>query len=116
MRRALSRGLIPLAALVVVLLSSRPADAQVYGVPGPPRQHGGMFHALATGSWYEMMAQKHAERRIQRLQTRLGGDPAAAGCDINRIDNLRFSIMVDSMVIGMTSSPEYGYCRHPGHP
>ena len=41
MSRLQCRGSIAGAAVVVALLSSRPADAQVGVDPGPPRERGG---------------------------------------------------------------------------
>ena len=49
MSRLQCRGSIARAAVVVALLSSRPADAQLGVDPGPPREHGGLLNTFITG-------------------------------------------------------------------
>jgi hypothetical protein len=116
MSRLQCRGPIALAAVVVALLSSRPADAQVV-VPGPPRQHGGLLRDLNTGAWYDRANQAHAERCLQHRQEKLRRDAercdsAAVDYDVRRIDNLQHRIVVDEWLIRKNSCQESGYYPH----
>jgi hypothetical protein len=117
MSRLQCRGSIGLAAVVVALLSSRPADAQVV-VPGSPRQHGGLLRDLTTGAWYDRANQANAERCLQYRQEKLRrdaerGNSVAVDCDVRRIDNLKHRIMVDEWLIRKNSCQEPGYYPYP---
>ena len=68
MSRLRCRGSIAQAAVVVALLWSRPADAQVGVDPGPPREPGGLVNNLLTGVQYDIVNQAKAEHRLQYLQ------------------------------------------------
>jgi hypothetical protein len=117
MSRLQYRGSISLAAVVVVLLSSRAAEAQVV-VPGPPRQHGSLLRDLTTGAWYDRANQANAERRLRYRQEKLRrdaerGDSAAVDCDVRRIDDLKYRIVVDEWLIRKNSCQELGYYPYP---
>ncbi len=73
MSRLRYRGSITLAAVVVALLASRPAAAQVV-VPAPARQHDGLANGLITGSWYDRANQADAEWHLQHRQQMLNRD------------------------------------------
>src|SRR5258708_25245243 len=118
MSRLPYRGLIALTAVVVVLLSSRPAGAQVVGVPSPPRQHGGLLSDLVTGAWYDRTNQVLAERHLPWRQEKLNRDAArgnsvAVNRDVRRIDNLQYRIAVDEWLIRKNSCQELGYYPYP---
>jgi hypothetical protein len=102
------RGSIAGAVVVVALLSSRPADAQVGVDPGPPREPGGLYNALVTGVYYDVANQALAEHRLQKLQAKLRsdaerGDAAAVECDVRRIDNVKYRIVIDEWLIRWNS-------------
>ncbi len=104
MSRLQCRGSIAWVAVVVALLSSRPADAQIVGDPFPARRPDSLYNALITGAEYDILNQAHAEHQLQKVQAKLRsdverGDSAAAACDVRRIDNLRFRIVVDEWLI-----------------
>jgi hypothetical protein len=104
MSRIQCRGSIALAAVVVALLSTRPADAQVGFYPGPPREPGGLVNNLVTGVEYDILNQAKAERRLQQVQAKLRRDAnhdnsAAVDRDVRRIENLRYRIVVDEWLI-----------------
>ncbi len=108
MSRLQCRGSIALAAVVVALLSSRPADAQVGVDPGPPREPGCLWRALVTGVQYDILNQELAERRLQKLQAKLcydaeRGDVAAVDRDSCRIDNVKYRIVIDEWLIRWNS-------------
>jgi hypothetical protein len=108
MSRLQCRGSIAGAAVVVALLSSRPAHAQVGVDPGPPREHGGLLNNLITGVEYDILNQAMAEHRLQKLQAKLRhdaerGDSAAVDCDVRRIDNLKYRIVIDEWLIRWNS-------------
>ncbi len=108
MSRLQCRGSIAGAAVVVALLSSRPADAQVGVDPGPPREPGGLCNNLLTGVEYDIVNQELAEHRLQHLQAKLRadaerGDMAAVDCDVRRIDNLKYRIAIDEWLIRWNS-------------
>ena len=116
MSRLQCRGSIARAAVVVALLSSRPADAQVVVDPGPVRQLGSLLNAspLVTGVQYDLVNQAKAERRLQYLQAKLGrdaewGHSAAAGRDVRWIDNVKYRIAVDEWLIRKNSLHDPGY-------
>ncbi len=116
MSRLQCRGSIAGAAVVVVLLSSRPADAQVGVDPGPPRESGCLLNTLVTGVHYDMVNQALAEHRLQCLQAKLRrdaerGDIAAVDCDVRRIDNVKYRIVIDEWLIRWNSR-EYP-CFYP---
>ena len=108
MSRLQCRGSIARAAVVVALLSSRPADAQVGVDPGPPREPGGLLSNLVTGVQYDIVNQALAEQRLQNLQAKLRrdaerGDMAAVDRDVCRIDNLKYRIAIDEWLIRWNS-------------
>ena len=119
MSRLQCRGSIARAAVVVVaLLSSRPADAQVGTDPGPPREPGGLLNNLVTGVQYDLVNQAKAERRLQHVQAKLRRDAercnsAAVDRDVRRIDNLKYRIVVDEWLIRKNSLCDPGYYPHP---
>jgi hypothetical protein len=101
------RGSIAQAAVVVALLWSMPAVAQV----GPPREHGGLYNNLVTGACVEIVDQAKAERCLQRLEARLQrdtarGNAAAVDRDYCRIHNVRFRIGVDEWLIHYNTCQE----------
>lgn len=109
MSRSAYRGLFALAAVVVVLHSSRPATAQVVAVS--PRQPIRPLRALVYGSWFEMGHQAKAERRVDHLQAKLNrdaerGDGDAVSQDVRRIDDTQHRIAVDEWLIRMNSYQE----------
>ena len=107
MSRLQCRGSIARAAVVVALLSSRPADAQVGVDPGPTRHFDVLLNALVTGNTgvkYDIVNQAMAERRLQKVQAKLArdnerGDAAAVDRDAYRINNLKNRIVVDEWLI-----------------
>ncbi len=108
MSRLQFRGSIAGALVVVGLLSSRPAHAQVGVDPGPPREPGGLCNAVVTGVYYDVVNQALAEHRLQHLQAKLRhdaerGDKAAVECDIRRIDNIKYRIVIDEWLIRWNS-------------
>jgi len=114
MSRLQCRGAIAGAAVVVALLSSRPADAQVGVDPGPPRERGGFLHAVVTGVEYDIVNQALAERRLQNLQARLRrdaehGDEAAVDRDVRRIDNVKYRIAIHEWLIRWNSRQYPGF-------
>jgi hypothetical protein len=114
MSRLQCQGSIALTAVVVALLSSRPADAQVVVDPGPPRQPVGLLNSLVTGVWYDVVNQAKAEHRLPHLQAKLSrdaerGDLAAVDCDVRRIDKLKYRIAVDEWLIRKNSLQCTGY-------
>jgi len=114
MSRLQCRGSIARAAVVVALLSSRPAGAQVVVDPGLTRQSGGSSNGFVTGVWYDRVNQAAAESRLQHLQAKLGrgaerGDSAAADRDGRRINNLKYRIAVDVWLIRKNTLQDPGY-------
>ncbi len=108
MSRLQCRASIAGAAVVVALLWSRPAGAQVGVDPGPPREPGCLLNALVTGVQYDIVNQALAERRLQNLEAKLRrdaerGDIAAEDCDVRRIDNVRYRIAIDEWLIRWNS-------------
>jgi hypothetical protein len=104
MSRLQCRVLIAGVAVVVALLSSRSADAQVGVDPGPPREPRGLCNDLITGVKYDVVNQALAEHRLQKLQAKLRrdaerGDIAAVECDVRRIDNVKYRIVIDEWLI-----------------
>jgi hypothetical protein len=117
MFRLQCRGSIAGAAVVVALLSSRPADAQVVGVdPGPPREHRTLCRDVITGAEYDVLNVAGAEHRLQNLQAKLRrdselGDTAAVDHDLHRIDNVRYRIAIHEWLVRWNSR-EYP-CFYP---
>lgn len=108
------RGSIALAAVVVALLWSRPAAAQL----GPPGGHGGLVNNLVTGASFEIVDRSKAERRLSHLQARLQRDaargyPAAVDRDIHQMDRVRFRIGVDEWLIRYNLCQELGPYPNP---
>jgi hypothetical protein len=97
MSRLQCRGSIAGAAIVVALLSSRPAEAQVGVDPGPPREHPCLLRAVITGAEYDILNEALAERCLEHLQAKLRndaerGDVAAVDHDAYRIDKVKYRI------------------------
>jgi len=95
-------------AVVVALLSSRPAEAQISTDPGPPREPGGLVNNLATGVQYDLVNQALAERRLQKVQAKLRrdaelGDTAAVERDLCRINDVKYRIVMDEWLIRWNS-------------
>jgi hypothetical protein len=112
MSRLQCRGSIALAAVVVALLSSRPAGAQVVVVPGP-KQPKGPGHPLITGVWYDVANQAKAERLLEHLQEKYRRDaercdPAAVDRDAWWIANVKQRIAVDEWLIRKNSLQDPG--------
>ena len=104
MSRIPVRGWIALAAVVVALLWSRPANAQVGIDPGPPREQFGLVNNVVIGAQYDIVNQKLAERRLFILQEKLRrdserGDVAAVDRGVHRIDNVKYRIAMDEWLI-----------------
>jgi hypothetical protein len=104
MSRLQCRGSIAGAAVVIALLSSRAAEAQVGVDPGPPREHGGLVNDLVSGVKYDIVNKELAEHRLQKLQAKLRrdaerGDMAAVDHDARRIDNVKYRIVMDEWLI-----------------
>ncbi len=109
MSRMQCRGWIVLAGVVVALLSSTPAKAQVVGIdPGPPRESRTKLNDVITGVYYDVKNQALAEHRLQYLEAKLRrdaelGDAAAVKRDTCQIDNLRYRIAMDEWLIRWNS-------------
>jgi hypothetical protein len=108
MSRLQCRVSIAGAAVVVALLSSRPANAQVGVDPGPPREPRCLLNDLVTGVEYDILNQALAEHRLQKLQAKLRrdaerGDAAAVDCDVRRIDNVKYRLVIDEWLIRWNS-------------
>jgi hypothetical protein len=108
MSRLQLRGSIAGVVVVVALLSSTPADAQVGVDPGPPREPGGWCNNLVTGVKYDIVNQALAEHRLQKLQAKLRadaerGDTAAVDHDVQKIDNVKYRIVMDEWLIRWNS-------------
>ena len=104
MSRLQCRGSIAGAVVVVALLSSRPAAAQVGVDPGPPREHPDALNTMITGAEYDIVNEAMAEQRLQHLQAKLRrdaerGDMAAVDCDVRRIDNVKYRIAIHEWLI-----------------
>ena len=114
MSRRQCRGSIAAAAVVVALLSSRPADAQVGVDPGPPREHPGCLNAVVTGAEYDIVNQALAQKRLRHLEAKLRhdaerGDLKAVDCDVRRIDNVKYRITIDEWLIRWNSRQYAGF-------
>jgi hypothetical protein len=104
MSRRQCRGSIAGAAIVVALLSSRPAHAQVGVDPGPPRESACLLNAVVTGAEYDIVNEALAVHRLQKLQAKLRrdaerGDIAAVECDVRWIDNVKYRIAIHEWLI-----------------
>jgi hypothetical protein len=114
MSRLQCRGSIALAAVMVALLSSRAANAQVGVDPGPPREPGGHLNNLITGVKYDLVNQAMAEHRLEKLQAKLRRDAerrdsAAVDRDVRRIDNVKSRIAMDVWLIRWNSRQNPGF-------
>ena len=114
MFRIQCRGSIARAAVVVALLSSRPAHAQVGVDPGPPREHGGLLRNFVTGVHYDTVNQALAEKKLQHVEAKLRhdserGNYAAVDRDVCCIDNLRYRIAIDEWLIRWNSLENPGF-------
>jgi hypothetical protein len=117
MARLEYRSSIARAAVVVALLSSRPAAAQVIN-PGPPQQPGGLYNDVITGVAYDRINQAMAEHRLQQLQEKQARDAqrcnsAAVDRDARRIENLRYRIVVDEWLIRINTLHDPGWYPYP---
>jgi hypothetical protein len=117
MSRIPCRDSIVRAAVLVALLSSRPAGAQFVG-SGPPPHTGGLVNNLVTGVQYDIVNQAKAEHHLQYVQGKLRrdadrGHPAAVDRDVRRIQNLKFRIAVDEWLIRQNSLCDPGYYPYP---
>lgn len=114
MFRIQSRGSIALAAVVVALLSSKRADAQLVIGPGPAWQTLGANNPLFTGAKYDMVNQSLAEWHLECAQAKLSRDAgrgrtAAAQRDARRIEQLKFRIAADQWLIRKNLTQEPGF-------
>ena len=118
MSRLQGRGSIARAVVVVALLSSRPADAQISDDPGPPREPGGLVNNLLTGVQYDIANQAMADKHLRHVQAKLRRDAerghvAAVDRDVRRIDGLKYRIVVDEWLIRKNSLCNPGYYPYP---
>ena len=118
MSRHQCRGMIALAAVMVALLSSRPAAAQISNDPGPPREPGGLLNDMLTGVQYDRVNQAKAEWRLSHVRAKLRrdaerGHPAAVDRDAWRIENLKYRIVVDEWLIRKNSLQDPGCYPYP---
>jgi hypothetical protein len=95
--------LIAGAVIVVALLSSKAADAQIIH-PGPPGDHWSWWDTCVPGVHYDIANQAMAEHRLHHLQAKLRrdverGDTAAADRDAHRIDMVKYRIAIDEWLI-----------------
>lgn len=116
------RGLIARAAVVVALLSSRPADAQVVvaPAPGPVQQDCGLLSAYIPGVriWPEVMGKAKAERCLQYLQAKYRrdaarGDLAAVDRDLCQIDQVAYRISINEWLIQKNLNQQPCFSPHP---
>lgn len=103
MSRIPCRAATALAAVAFILLSSRPAAAQVGG-PGPPKHHPFYHNSFVNGSAYEVANQAKAEHQLRHVEGKLERD--AANCNeaaserhARRAEYLRYRIAVDEWLI-----------------
>lgn len=113
MSRTHCRGSIATAAILVALLSSRPAEAQVGSRPGATFEPGGLYYNLVTGVQYDLINQAKAEQRLQHVQSKLRSDAerqnsVAVDRGVRRIANLNHRIMVDEWLIRYNSCQQLG--------
>jgi hypothetical protein len=99
MSRLQCRGSIARAAVVIAVLSSRPAEAQVGVDPGPPREHAGLLKTLANGAYFDKANLALAEHRLEHLQAKLRhhaeqGNTAAVGRDVCHIENTQYCMAI----------------------
>ena len=104
MSRLQCRGSIARAALVVAVLSSRSADAQLVDPPGLTEKPRGVGNPFVTGVWYDVVNKAKAEQRLLNLQVKLRrdaerGDSAAVNRDVRMIDRDKYRIAVDDWLI-----------------
>ena len=95
MSRLQCRVLMAGAAVLVAVLSSRPAEAQIGVDPGPPREPRGLCNDVITGVYYDVVNQAFAEHHLQKIQAKLMHD--AEQGDIAAVDRRRPS---DRKVLG----------------
>ena len=108
------QGSIARAAVVIALLSTRIAHAQLVDAPGPLENIKGTANGFVTGVQYDVVNLAKAERRLQNLQAKLkrdaeGGDSTAVDRDIRRIDRDKYRIAVDEWLIRKNSLCDFGY-------
>jgi len=108
------RSSIAFAAVVVALLSSRSADAQLVDPPGLTEKPRGVGNGFVTGVWYDVVNQAKAERRLENLQVKLRrdaerGDSVAVDRDVRMIDRDKYRIAVDEWLIRKNSLQDFCY-------
>ena len=110
MSRTLCRGLIATAAILVAMLASQPARAQVPCRPGYPCEPGGFYNNTITGVQYDLMNQAHAAKQLRHVESKLSRSaaqhPAAAARDVRRIARLEHRMMVNDWLIRYNSCQE----------
>jgi len=104
MSRIQYRGLIARAAVVLALLWSRSADAQLVDPPGLTEKPRSVGNNFVTGVQYDIVNKAKAERRLENLQARLRrdterGDSAAADRVVRQIERDKYRIGVDDWLI-----------------
>ena len=66
------------------------------------------MNSMVIGTYYDMKNQALAEWQLQKVEAKLRrdaerGDTAAVECDIRRIDNLKYRIVMDEWLIRWNS-------------
>jgi hypothetical protein len=114
MSRLQCRGSIFTAGVLVAILFSRPACAQIGVDPGPPRENPCLCRRVIIGAETEIVAQKIAVRHLQKVQAKLKddaerGDTAAVDHDLHRIDKLNYCIATNEWLIrwNMRQYPDF---------
>jgi hypothetical protein len=110
------RGSIIGTAVVIALLSSRPAAAQIGVDPGPPRERRSLCRDIITGAEYDVVNVELAQHRLRCYQEKLMrdselGDMAAVNDDLRRIGNVRYRIAIHEWLI-LWNSRQYP-CFYP---
>lgn len=105
----LRRGSLAAVAFSATLFSSTIASAQ----HRPLRESRGWLNQLVTGSAFEIIDERKAERRLAHLEGKLdrdaaSGDPAAVDRDLWHIDKTRYRIGVDRWLA------HYNLCQQLG--
>ena len=114
MSRRQCRGSIAGAVVLVALLSSRPAHAQIGVDPGPPREPTCCLNRVIIGAEYDIVNKAMARHRLDYLQAKLRrhaeqGNMTAADCDARRIDKVEYRIVIDEWLIrwNMRQYPDF---------
>jgi hypothetical protein len=101
-------------AVVIAMFSSKGANAQVVA-PDPSWAYGnGFLYYPHIETLYERMDHAHAERKLWHLEARLRhdaerGDSAGVGCNISRINEVKYRMAVDEWLIRKNSLHDPGY-------